>query len=242
MGVVKQTRRELAAAFRWAARFGYHEAVANHFSAAVSDDGQRFLVNPVGSHFSRIRASDLVDVDTSRTGDSLSFGVDPTAWVLHSHIHRHVPRAKCILHTHMKYATTLACLEGYEFQMTDQNACRFHDTIAYDRNYSGLALDPEEGERVAGLFGADKEVLFLGNHGVMVIGPSVAEAFDLLYYLEKASEVQVLALSTGRPLSIIPDEVAAHAARQWREYPDAARLHMDALMAILDEESPDYAK
>ena len=151
MGVVKQTRRELAAAFRWAARLGYHEAVANHFSAAVSDDGQRFLVNPVGSHFSRIRASDLVDVDTSRTGDSLSFGVDPTAWVLHSHIHRHVPRAKCILHTHMKYATTLACLEGYEFQMTDQNACRFHDTIAYDRNYSGLALDPEEGERVAGL-------------------------------------------------------------------------------------------
>lgn len=242
MGLVKQTRRELAAAFRWAARLGYHEAVANHFSAAVSDDGQRFLVNPVGSHFSQIRASDLVLVDTAQGGESLSFGVDPTAWVLHAHIHRHVPRARCVLHTHMRYATTLACLEGYEFQMLDQNACRFHETIAYDRNYSGLALDPHEGERVAGLFGDDKEVLFLGNHGVMVIGSTVAEAFDLLYYLEKACELQVLALSTGRPLSIVPDDVAAHAARQWREYPDAARLHLDALMAILDEECPEYAK
>lgn len=242
MGTMKTTRRELAAAFRWAARLGYHEAVANHFSAAVSDDGQQFLVNPVGSHFSRIRASDLVLVDTSAEGESLDFGVDPTAWVLHSHIHRHVPHARCILHTHMRYATTLACLANYEFQMVDQNACRFHGTIAYDRNYAGLALDPEEGERVARLFGDDKEVLFLGNHGVMVVGNSVAEAFDLLYYLEKASEVQVLALSTGRELSIIPDEVAAHAARQWREYPNAARLHMDALMAILDDESPDYAK
>lgn len=242
MGLVKHTRRELAAAFRWAARLGYHEAVANHFSAAVSDDGQRFLVNPVGSHFSQIRASDLVLVDTAQHGESLSFGVDPTAWVLHSHVHRHVPRARCILHTHMRFATTLACLEGYEFQMLDQNACRFFGTIAYDRNYAGLALDAGEGERVASLFGDDKEVLFLGNHGVMVIGETVADAFDLLYYLEQASEVQVLALSTGRPLAIIPDEVAAHAARQWREYPNAARLHMDALMAILDEESPDYAK
>lgn len=242
MGLVKDTRRELAAAFRWAARLGYHEAVANHFSAAVSDDGQRFLVNPVGSHFSQVRASDLVLVDTADGRESLSFGVDPTAWVLHSHIHRHVPRARCVLHTHMRFATTLACLEGYEFQMLDQNACRFYGAIAYDRNYSGLALDPHEGERVAALFGDDKEVLFLGNHGVMVIGETVADAFDLLYYLEKASELQVLALSTGRALSIIPDEIAAHAARQWREYPDAARLHMDALMAILDEESPDYAK
>ena len=177
---MKTTRRELAAAFRWAARLGYHEAVANHFSAAVSDDGQQFLVNPVGSHFSRIRASDLVLVDTSAEGESLDFGVDPTAWVLHSHIHRHVPHARCILHTHMRYATTLACLANYEFQMVDQNACRFHGTIAYDRNYAGLALDPEEGERVARLFGDDKEVLFLGNHGVMVVGNSVAEAFDLL--------------------------------------------------------------
>jgi len=221
---MKTTRRELAAAFRWAARLGYHEAVANHFSAAVSDDGQQFLVNPVGTHFSRIRASDLVLVDTSAEGESLDFGVDPTAWVLHSHIHRHVPRARCILHTHMRYATTLTCLADYELQMVDQNACRFHGTIAYDRNYSGLALDPEEGERVAGLFGEDKEVLFLGNHGVMVVGNSVADAFD------------------GRELAIIPDDVAAHAARQWRDYPNAARLHMDSLMAILDEESPDYAK
>lgn len=123
-----------------------------------------------------------------------------------------------VLHTHMPYKTTLCSLADFEFLMLDQNACRFHDRIAYDRHYAGMALDDSEGERVASLLGDNNSVVFLGNHGVLVIGASVAEAFDELYYLERACELQVLALSTGRP-----------------------QLHFGALIEILNEEEPGYA-
>jgi len=243
MGETKRTRRELAAAFRWAARFGLHESTANHFSAAVSDDGQEFLINPRGAHFSRVRASDLVKVRSGDLADDpMDHDVDPTAWILHGYLHRNVPRARCILHTHMPHATALACLSGFEFLMLDQNACRFHGRIAYDRDYAGMALDPTEGERVASLLGDRHDVLFLGNHGVIVVGETVAQAFDELYYLERASQLQVLALSTGRPLQLVPDEVAALACTQWREYPEFADLHLSALMEILDDEEPEYRR
>ena len=241
--MVKQTRRELAAAFRWAARLNLHEATANHFSAAVSEDGQSFLINPRGRHFSQVCASELELIETvDRDGDPIARNVDPTAWYLHGYLHRHVPRARCILHTHMPYTTTLACLKDFEFLMLDQNACRFHQRIAYDRNYAGMALDPEEGERVASLLSDDKDILFLGNHGVIVVGASVAQAFDELYYLEKAAQLQVLALSTGRELSLVDHETASLACKQWREYPQFADLHFTALMEILDLQEPDYRK
>jgi ribulose-5-phosphate 4-epimerase/fuculose-1-phosphate aldolase len=235
-------RSDLAAAFRWAARLGFHEAVANHFSAAVSADGKQFLLNPRGRHFSRVRASELLLLDADEAGSGGANPLaDPTAWYLHAHIHQHVPRARVILHTHMPYATALTCLADFEFLMLDQNACRFHNRIAYDRHYAGMALDDAEGERVAKLLGDDKSVVFLGNHGVLVIGETVAEAFDELYYLERASELQVLALSTGRPLTLVPEEVAAVACKQWLAYPDVATQHFDELKAILDDEAADYA-
>jgi ribulose-5-phosphate 4-epimerase/fuculose-1-phosphate aldolase len=233
MGEMKQTRRELAAAFRWAARLNYHEAVANHFSAAVSDDGQKFLINPRGRHFSRMRASELVLIDTEKIDDDgIDHGVDPTAWILHSYLHQKIPNARVLMHSHMPYATTLACLEGFEFLMLDQNACRFFQRIAYDRNYSGMLLEASEGERIASLM----------TEGVLVAAPSVAECFEKLYYLEHASKLQVLALSTGRPLSLIGDAVASATRKQWDEYPEAAQMFMSELMKILDKESADYIK
>ena len=235
------TRQDLAAAFRWAARLGYHEATANHFSAAVSDDGSQFILNPVGRHFSQMRASELLLLDANHTGAGAHPLADPTAWYLHAHIHQNVPRARVILHTHMPYATTLCCLADFEFLMLDQNACRFFNRIAYDRHYSGMALDNSEGQRVASLLGDHNSVLFLGNHGVIVIGETVADAFDKLYYLEKASQLQVLALSTGRELTIIPDDVAELAGKQWLSYPGVGELHFKELRAILNLEDPEYA-
>ena len=219
-----------------------HEAIANHFSAAVSDDGRRFLLNPVGRHFSRVRASELLLLD-ARNPDVLQGdnAPDPTAWYLHAELHQRLPRARCILHTHMANNTALCCLKDFEFLMLDQNACRFHQRIAYDRDYSGMALDASEGERVARLLGPGKSVLFMGNHGVIVVGPSVAQAFDELYYLEKAAAVQVLALSTGRPLALIPDAVAALACAQWNNYPTRfSELHFEELKQILNQQEPDY--
>lgn len=239
---VAQARVDLAAAFRWAARLGMHEAIANHFSVAVSDDGRQFLLNPVGSHFSRMRASELLLLDAGNpqalAGDNAP---DPTAWHLHAELHQRLPRARCILHTHMAHATALCCLQDFEFLMLDQNACRFHGRIAYDRDYAGMALDSAEGARVAALMDRGKSVLFMGNHGVIVVAPSVAQAFDELYYLEKASQLQLLALSSGRPLALIPNDIAARAGAQWQHYPtQLSALHFKALTDILDQEEPDY--
>lgn len=235
-------RLDLSVAFRWAARLDLHEAVANHFSVAVSDDGQKFLINPAGRHFSQMRASDLLLVDMNQAEFGIGDGqvVDPTAMNLHGQIHKLVPDATCVLHTHMPYATALACLRDFEFLMLDQNACRFYNRIAYDRDYAGMALEASEGERVAKLLGKSRSVLFLANHGVIVIGKTVAEAFDELYYLEKASQLQVLALSTGRELELIPNETAAMVCKQWLEYPNAAEYHFAALTEILDQESCDF--
>ncbi len=236
-----QVRLDLAAAFRWAARLNFHEATANHFSAATSADGSQFLLNPRGRHFSQVRASELLLLDSDMVGVTAHPEADPSAWFLHAHLHRFVPQARCVLHTHMPYTTTLACLADFEFLMLDQNACRFHNRIAYDRNYAGMALDDAEGERVARLLGDDKSVLFLGNHGVIVVGESVAEAFDELYYLEKAAQLQVLALSTGRELALVSDEIASLACKQWAEYPEVAALHFAELHRILELENPEYA-
>jgi ribulose-5-phosphate 4-epimerase/fuculose-1-phosphate aldolase len=238
----QQARLDLSVAFRWAARLDLHEAVANHFSVATSDDGQKFLINPAGRHFSQMRASDLLLVDMNQAEFEIGDGqvVDPTAMNLHGQIHKLVPDARCVLHTHMPYTTALACLRDFEFLMLDQNACRFHNRIAYDRDYAGMALEASEGERVAKLLGKARSVLFLANHGVIVIGKTVAEAFDELYYLEKASQLQVLALSTGRELELIPNETAAMVCKQWLEYPNAAEYHFAALTEILDQESRDF--
>ncbi len=237
----RSARVELAAAFRWAARLGYHEATANHFSVAVSDDGGQFLLNPRGRHFSQVRASELLLLNAEDAGRAVNPAADPTAWYLHAHVHRHVPRARVILHTHMPYATALCCLRDFEFLMLDQNACRFHQRIAYDRHYAGMALDDDEGRRVAALLEGDRSIVFLGNHGVLVVGETVAEAFDDLYYLERAAQLQVLALSTHQPLALVPDDIAALACRQWHEYPEFSKLHFDALCEILDVEEPSYA-
>lgn len=238
----EQSRRHLAAAFRWAARLDMHEATANHFSAAVSDDGSQFLLNPRGRHFSRMSANGLLLLDAARAGrEGVDPAVDATAWYLHAHLHQRVPRARVILHTHMPYTTALTCLRDFEFLPLDQNACRFYGRIAYDRHYAGMALDDTEGARVARLLGDDKSVLFLANHGVLVVAASVAEAFDELYYLEKAAQVQVLALSTGQPLQLIAHETAALACAQWQEYPEVAELHFAELLAILDAEGSDYS-
>ena len=237
-----QARTDLAAVFRWVARLNWHESIANHFSVVVPEDRHKFLLNPNGRHFSRIRASELLLLDardeTSAEGPDAP---DPTAWHLHAQLHRYLPRARCILHTHMPYATALCCIKDFELLMLDQNACRYHQRIAYDRDYDGMALNAAEGARVAALLGEHKSVLMMGNHGVLVTGASVAEAFDDLYYLERAAKVQILALSTGRAPAVIPEAIAARTCAQWLAYPsEYSRLHFEALKEILDEEEPSY--
>jgi len=235
----REARVDLACAFRWAARFNWHESVANHFSLAVSDDGARFLLNPNGRHFSRIRASDLLlldanDPDTMRRPDA----PDPTAWDIHGAMHRNVPHARCVLHVHSRHATVLAALEDSTMPPIDQNSMRFYGRVAIDEGFGGMGLGAEA-ERLTAALG-DKPVLVMGNHGVMVTGRTVAQAFDDLYYFERACETVIAAYATGRTLRIASDEVARRTAAQWAAYPDFAGNHFSELKAILDEEEPDY--
>lgn len=233
-----EQRAQLACAFRWTARLNMHESVANHFSLSVNDDGTRFLINPDGRHFSRIRASDLLLLDaTDRTTLEREDAPDPTAWGLHGALHRNCPGARCAMHAHPTYATVLASLEDSTMPPIDQNSARFFNRVALDASYGGLALE-EEAERCTRLL-EDKRILLMGNHGVMAAAPTVAQAFDELYYFERAARTLVTAYMTGRPLRVLPDDVAERTARQWEELPVAGK-HFRALQAILDEEEPDY--
>ncbi|UVJ46545.1 class II aldolase and adducin N-terminal domain-containing protein [Pseudomonas sp. LS1212] len=234
-----QQRTDLACAFRWAARLGMHESIANHFSVAVSSDGRQFLINPYGKHFSRLRASDLivVDADDPSTLDRPD-APDITAWALHSALHRNQPQARCILHTHSRYATVLACLADSRLPPIEQNSMRFFERVAIDEGFDGMGLG-DEAQRVSLLLDS-KPILLMGNHGLLVAAPSIAQAFDDLYYFERACETYITALSTGLPLRIASDEVARKTARQWLDYPGFAEKHFAALMGILDEEEPGY--
>jgi len=238
-------RRELAAAFRWAARMGFHEGACNHFSLKVPGREDRYLINPHGRHFSEIKASDLAMLDADGNMVEGKYPVEPTAFFIHSRIHRANVDAKCVLHTHMPYATALTMLEGARLEPCLQTCLRFYGRIAYDDDfggYGGLVLDEEEGDRLAKAL-ADKRVLMLANHGVIVAAPSVAEAFNDLYYLERAAQAQVLAMSTGRKLKLVGDNVAVRTRDQFVKDSELyARFHFGALCRILDRESPDYAR
>jgi ribulose-5-phosphate 4-epimerase/fuculose-1-phosphate aldolase len=216
--------------------------VANHFSLALGADGKRFLMNPCGRHFSTVMASELLELEADDPSCLEGPGApDISAWSIHGAIHRSRPSARCVLHTHMPYATAISAIQGGRLENCHQNATRYWGRIAYDDHFNGLAVNDDEGQRIASALG-NKSVMFMAAHGVTVIGESVAETFDDLYYLEKACETQILAQRSGQPLYRIPDEVAETTARQWRQdFPALAEMHFTELKRILDREEPDYA-
>lgn len=237
-----EERVDLACALRWTARLNMHEAVANHFSLAVNADGTQFLINPNMMHFSRVKASDLVLVDANDpTTMERPDAPDPTAWGLHGGVHRLVPHARCVMHVHSVHATVLASLADSTLPPIDQNSAMFFRRHIVDGAYGGLAFE-DEGERCAKLFSDPKaKVMVMGNHGVLVIGDTVAETFDRLYYFERACETYIKALWTGRPLRVLSDAVADTVGRQMDDYPVAsAERHLQQLKLILDEEGSSY--
>jgi ribulose-5-phosphate 4-epimerase/fuculose-1-phosphate aldolase len=235
-------RADLAASFRWTARLKMHEAVANHFSLAVSDDGAAFLINPMARHFARMKASDLLLLNAHDPATlNRPNAPDPTAWGLHGAIHRLVPHARCVMHVHSIHATVLASLADSRLPPIDQNSAMFFNRQVVDEGYGGMAFE-SEGIRCAGMLGDPRvKVMIMGNHGVLVIGTSVADAFNRLYYFERAAETYIRALQTGRPLRVLSDGVAEKTAREWEDYPDQSTAHLAELRAILDAEGADYA-
>lgn len=236
----EELRLDLAAAFRLAVDFGWHEGVGNHFSAAVSEDGTKFLMNPRWRHFSEVTASNLLLLDAN--DDSVMDGPDapdPSAWCIHGTVHRVNPAAKVLFHVHSPNATALATLKDPSMKPIDLNTARYFNKVAIDLGFGGMADEAEEGRRIAETLG-NKPVLIMGNHGISIAAETVADAFDYLYYFERAAGTLLTAYSTGQPLAIMSDNLAAKTAAEWEPYAGMRQAHFDFLKRQLDKNQPDY--
>jgi len=211
---LSQARDDLSTALAAAALHGLNESIDNHFSLAVPGRDDRFLLNRYGPDWSEIAADDILEIDLDGAIVSGTGTYERTAFVIHRGVHRSRPSARCVLHTHMPYATAVALTAGGLDTRLSQNATYFHERtirLAYD----GLADAESEGQRIGGAVGEDVTVVMMENHGVLVIGESVADAWQKLYFLERACQVQVLAQSTGQELVRMTDDVARRTAGQW---------------------------
>lgn len=244
-GLRRQARIDLAAAHRLAVEHGFSEGIFNHLTLAVPGTTDRYYQIPFGLHWLEVTASCFMEVGYDGTVLAGEGEVERSAFCIHAPIHRLVPRHACVLHTHMPYAGALARLEEGRIEAVGQTEIAFLDMVAYDNEFNGLAFDPAEGERLAGVLGPDRSVLFMGNHGVTVCGETVAEAYDKLYYLERACQVQLYAMWTGRKMREVPAAVVAQTLGQYANSPvqggkPAYQHHFDALKRLLDRREPDY--
>jgi ribulose-5-phosphate 4-epimerase/fuculose-1-phosphate aldolase len=234
----QQARVDLAAIFRMAARLNMHEGVCNHFTVMLP--GRRFLINPKGIAFERITANGLLLIDEHGTTLEGKGRAPTSGFAIHTRIHLAHPYAKVVLHLHSPYSTALTAIQGGRLEMIHQNSARFHEEIAYDDHFNGIAEATREGDRMAQAMG-DKRILFLANHGVVVVGETIARAFDDFYYLERACQVQVLAMQTGRPLNVMSDALAKSTHDQFANFTVNADLYLEEIKNILDEQEPSYA-
>jgi ribulose-5-phosphate 4-epimerase/fuculose-1-phosphate aldolase len=240
---VTQAKIHLAAALRLAVLHELEEGIDNHFTVTVPGRKDQYLILPFGLHWSEARASDLVVFDESgRTleGEGL---VELSAQCIHAPIHR-ISGKQVVMHTHQTWAVALNMLKDNRLLPASQTAAFYHGHIAYDDTYAGTADSLEEGERLARVLG-DKHILFMKNHGVLVTGATVAQAYRRLYKLERVCRAQVLAMGTGRPIEVLSEEIVKQVQipPPGDRHPgsERERLFFEAMMRILDRENPGYA-
>jgi ribulose-5-phosphate 4-epimerase/fuculose-1-phosphate aldolase len=241
-GALKQARVDLAACFRAAAQAGMGEGICNHFSAMVPGSDEFFLVNAYGLAFDEITASSLLVCDPWGNVLQGDGAPEATAFYIHARVHMAHPRARVVFHTHMPNATALCLVEGEPLLWASQTSLKFWGRVAVDADYNGLALDASEGDRIAAAIGS-ADIAFLRNHGVLVLAPTIAQAWDDLYYLERAAEVQRLAVSQGRKLVPVPAELAARTAAQMQaEDAASAQAHLASVRRRLMRTAPEFSQ
>ena len=240
---MQNQREDLAAAYRLAEMFSFNEGIDNHITAKVTDHPDQFLLIPYGKHWAEVTANSLLRVDSRGArleGDGF---IEPTAFHIHNSIHMARPDVNCVMHCHPPYPLALCMIDKGRLEYADQNACRFFGKVAYDDDYLAGAFDAVEGERIAKLLG-QKDILFMANHGITVVGKSIAQAWDHLYFLNRACEAQVIAMSTGRPLRKIPENIVKKMADQIEAEESGAAAnynrHFAALKRLLENEPADY--
>ena len=237
-----ELRCDMAAVFRASAQMGWNEQIANHNSIMLPrrtpDEKPTFLINPRGWRFDELTASSLIVCDLDGNVLRGNGELRRVAFVIHTRIHIANPAATCVLHVHPQYLTALSMLEEPEFALAHFNNTLLNDRVAFDLNAKGGASQIEEGDRLASLM-ADKSILIMGHHGVTVIGPDIASAFDELYFAERTMMYQMTAMNTGKTLKNLPDDARQNYNGPWGERLDA-RLHLNAIRRVLDRREPDY--
>ena len=240
---VRQAKVHLAAAHRLAALHELDEGIDNHFTVTVPGTDDRYLILPFGRHWSEARASDMIVFDESGRTLEGEGVVELSAQCIHAPIHR-LCGARVVMHTHQTWALALNMLKDNRLLPANQTAAFFHGHVAYDDVYPGTADFPEEGERLAKMIG-DRCVLFMKNHGVLVAGNTVAQAYRRLYMLERVCRTQVLAMGAGKPIEVLSDEIVAQVqappVNDRHPRGERERLFFEAMMRVLDRELPGYA-
>jgi ribulose-5-phosphate 4-epimerase/fuculose-1-phosphate aldolase len=234
------TRVNLAACYRLFAYFRMTDLIYNHISARVPGHDEQFLINPYGYRYEEMTASSLVkvDVDGNIIEDATGLGINPGGFTIHSAVHMVRHDIACVMHTHTADGVTVSCQRGGLLPLT-QYSMRFYGRIAY-HDYEGVYFTDGERKRLQASLG-DKEVMLLRNHGLLVAGKSIPEAFDLIYYLERACQIQVRMQSTGVPL-VQPGENVAKQVSQMFVRPDreAAQKAWIAMLRMLDSTDPSF--
>jgi ribulose-5-phosphate 4-epimerase/fuculose-1-phosphate aldolase len=238
-----RVRVDLAAAHRVAFAQGFSEGIFNHLTCTVPGKPGRYLQIPFGMHWSEVTASAFMEVGFDGKLLAGEGEIEQSCYCIHAPIHRLNPDAACVMHTHMPFAAALARLEDPAIKPIGQTEVGLMKHVVYDDLYTGPAFDPAEGERLARVLGG-KKVMFMANHGALTVGRTVAEAYDLLYYLERVAQVQLYAMWTGQKLKTLPQPVIDLTKRtiggpmyggkpHWEH-------HFDALKRMLDRREPDY--
>jgi len=236
-----QVRSDLAAAYRLSAQRGWDDTIYTHLSASVPGEPGHYLINPYGARFDEITAGSLVKVDTrGDVVDGSGRAVNPTGFTIHGAVHAARPDAACVIHLHTPWGVALSMLPD-GLQATSQFAMRLHRRIGRHA-YEGLALGVAEQQGLVADLGA-LDGLILDNHGTLTVGRTVAEAWMLMYLLERAAQAQLTAMAaTGGRVKVVSDEIAALTYRQWLG--DGSEIDGDlewpALLRGLDRTSPGY--
>jgi ribulose-5-phosphate 4-epimerase/fuculose-1-phosphate aldolase len=240
---VRQAKIHLAAAHRLAVLHELEEGIDNHFTVTLPGRDDQYMILPFGLHWSEARASDMIVFDASGRTLEGEGVVELSAQCIHAPIHR-ISGARVVLHTHQTWAVALNMLQDNRVVPASQTAAFFQGHIAYDDTYTGTADTLEEGERLAAVLGS-KHTIFMKNHGILVTGDSIAQAYRRLYKLERVCRAQVLAMSTGRPLELLADEIVARvqmpAPHDRHPRAERERLFFEAMMRVVDRELPGYA-
>ena len=239
-------RVDLAAAHRLCYREGFSEGIFNHLTARVPGRDDRYYQIPFGTHWSEVTASCFMEVSwagQALKGDGI---IEDSAFGIHAPIHRHIPDAQAVFHTHMPFASALTRLEDQRIKPIGQTELGIARHVCYDSDYQGPATTESEGERMVGLLQANpgKPIVFMANHGILTIG-SIAEAYDRLYYTERVAQVQLYAMWTREPLHYLPQPVIdatnhTYATKRLYGGRSNADHHFDALKRMLDRKEPDY--